>query len=206
MILYRALRKNEENIIEASKRELKYKIVDYVYSNCVPSHVLFEGERIVWSLSKTPEAALQWLGSRGKGRYNRLAYFDFSEKSGKLYDLTDIRAWVTLISNSKSLKIRNINCNSVIETDAIRMIIPCMGSVISMARACEEVVFIPEETIEFKIVNDLSEIPRNNENESNILYRYEYDNDVIDGLLHQLENYPIKRKKIVEDALKRMKK
>ena len=205
MLYWRLLRKNESTVVNPAIN-IQNETIDYVYSNSVRSHSLYRGERVVWSLSKTPEGALKWLGERGKGLYDRLAVIDFDGKEGELYDLTDIKSWVSLISKSKNgLIIHNINGESVKSVEAIRSIIPCMNSAISMARECDEVVFIPHTRVNFTVIDDYSTIVRNSPNAKSVLSTLSYDNSTIDALLAQLDAYNISRKAIVQNQLQALK-
>ena len=200
MIYYRALKDTDPIIIEPVV--IKHELIDLIYSNSLPSHNLFKEERQVWSFAKTPEAALDWFGHRGKGKYNRLAYYDFEREDGELYDLTELGTWVSLIEKSQNgLQIHNLNCNTSIE--AVRCIIPCMRSAYSMARACEEVVFIPSEKIRLNVVEDLAKIPLNTTDAENVLTETQFNNKTIDELLKQLQGYSIRP--ILADALKALK-
>ena len=199
---YRMMRDNESNIVIPPSK-LIYEPLDYIYSNEMPSHNLYNGERVIYSLSKSPEAAIKWAGPRGKGMYNRLAYYDFDGTEGEFYDLTDIKTWVSLIHNNKNgLIVNNINGKAKKPVEAIRIIVPCMRSAISMAKECEEVIFIPHKKIEFNIVENYDNILRNNPDDGkSILTSIAYDNSTIEALLNQLEGYNITRKSIVQNQL-----
>lgn len=202
MIYYRALKDTDPIIIEPVA--VKHELIDLIYSNAMPSHTFFKEERQVWSFAKTPEAALDWFGPRGKGKYNRLAYYDFKPQDGELYDLTELATWVSLIEKSQNgLQIHNLNCNTFIE--AVRSIIPCMRSAYSMARACEEVVFIPSKRVCLTVVEDLAkmQIPRNAEDAESVLAETQFNNKTIDDLLLQLQGYSIRP--LLRDALKALK-
>ena len=80
-----------------------------------------------------------------------------------------------------------------------------MRSAISMAKECEEVIFIPHKKIEFNIVENYDNILRNNPDEKSILTSIAYDNSTIEALLNQLEGYNIKRKSIVQNQLMELK-
>ena len=193
MIFYRALKDTDPIIIEPVV--IKHELIDLIYSNSLPSHNLFKEERQVWSFAKTPEAALQWFEKRGKGKYHRLAYYDFGSQEGDLYDLTELATWVSLIEKSQNgLQILNLNCN--ISVEAVRSIIPCRRGACSMARACEEVVFIPS-------VEDLAKIPKNAEDTENVITKTKFSNKTIDKLLLQLQGYSIRP--LLSDALKALK-
>jgi hypothetical protein len=182
--------------------EIKHELVDLIYSNSMPTRSLFKEERQVWSFAKSPEAALAWMGPRGKGKYNRLAYYDFHPDDGLLFDLTELATWIGLIATSKNgLVINNLNSNKTVE--AIRSIIPCMKSAWSMARSCEEVVFIPSKRITLNVIDDVFYIPRNNTGADSVLTQIGYDRQIIDLLLAQLEGYNIRP--ILKNALEELK-
>jgi len=205
MLYWRMMRKDEPNIV-APPSNFKNDIIDYVYSNSMKSHNLYKGDRIVWSLAKTPEAALKWLGVRGKGRYDRLAVYDFDGTEGDFYDLSDIKAWLSLIDNSsKGAIINNINGSKIRSVEAIRSIIPCMNSALSLSKECEEVVFIPRKQIEFKVITDYSTIVRNSDHTVPVLTQLSYSNQTIDTLINQLETYNIVRKETVRNQLLELK-
>ena len=202
MIFYRALKDTDPIIIEPVV--IKHELIDLIYSNSLPSHNLFKEERQVWSFAKTPEAALQWFEKRGKGKYHRLAYYDFGSQEGDLYDLTELATWVSLIEKSQNgLQILNLNRN--ISVEAVRSIIPCMRGAWSMARACEEVVFIPSKRISLTVVDveDLAKIPKNAEDTENVITKTKFSNKTIDELLLQLQGYSIRP--LLSDALKALK-
>lgn len=204
MLYWRMMRKDEPNTV-VPPMNIQYNTIDYVYSNEMPSHNLYRGERVIWSLAKSPEAALKWAGARGKGKYNRLACYNFQGDEGELFDLTDLKTWVSLIhKNTNGLMINNINGKYLKSIEAIRSIIPCMSSAISMARECEEVIFIPHKRIEFNII-DYDNILRNPPDEKTILTSLSYDNKTIDALLDQLKGYEIGRKQLVIDQLLKLK-
>ena len=202
MIFYRALKDTDPIIIEPVV--IKHELIDLIYSNSLPSHNLFKEERQVCSFAKTPKAALQWFGTRGKGKYHRLAYYDFGSQEGDLYDLTELATWVSLIEKSQNgLQILNLNRN--ISVEAVRSIIPCMRGAWSMARACEEVVFIPSKRISLTVVDveDLAKIPKNAEDTENVITKTKFSNKTIDELLLQLQGYSIRP--LLSDALKALK-
>lgn len=201
MIFYRALKNKEPIIIEPVV--IKHELIDLIYSNSLPSRNLFKEERQVWSFAKTPEAASQWFGTRGKGKYDRLAYYDFGSQEGDLYDLTELATWVSLIEKSQNeLQILNLNCN--ISVEAVRSIIPCRRGTCSMARACEEVVFIPSKRISLTVVEDLAKIPKNAEEDTeNVITKTKFSNKTIDELLLQLQGYSIRP--LLSNALKALK-
>ncbi len=200
MIYYRALKDTDPIIIEPVV--IKHELIDLVYSNSMPSHTSFKEERQIWSFAKTPEAALQWFGPRGKGKYHRLAYYDFEPQDGEFYDLTELTTWISLMEKSQNgLQIQNLNCN--IHVEAVRSIIPCMRSAYSMARACEEVVLVPARKISLNLAEDLTGIPRNAENAENILTQSHFSDKTIDELLLQLQGYSIRP--LLSDALKALK-
>lgn len=200
MILYRMLK--ERDPIEIEPVKTKHELIDLIYSNSMPTHDLFKEKRQVWSLAKTAEAALAWMGPRGKGQYNRLAYYDFHSDDGLLFDLTKLDTWIGLIATSKNgLIINNLNSNKTVE--AVRSIIPCMKSAWSMARACEEVVFVPSKKITLNVVDDISSIPRNCSSADSVLTQIGYDKCIIDLLLAQLEGYRIRP--ILKNTLEELK-
>lgn len=200
MIYYRMLKVSDP--IKIDPVSINNELIDLIYSNSMPTHNLFKEERQVWSFAKTPKAALRWLGSQGKGMYDRLAYFDFHPDEGKLFDLTELKTWVALIDKSNNgLVINNLNYNTSVE--AIRSIIPCMRSAWSMARACEEVVFIPSRTIYLNVAKDIASIPRNSASTESVLTELDYSGEVIDRLLEQLENYKIRPS--LKNALEELK-
>lgn len=197
MIFYRMMRKGESRVVSPVK--ITHRIIDLVYSNSMPSRGLFPEERQIWSLAKSPEAALTWLGERGKGLYDRLAWYDFKPEDGDIYDLTELRTWVALIGQSQSLTIQNLNYKTS-AVDAVRSIIPCMKSAWSMANACEEVIFIPARVIEFNIAPDYTCIPLNPAGEEAAFKELiDADDKTIDALLKQLEKYDVRS--TLHDAL-----
>lgn len=205
MLYWRMMRKDEPNIV-VPPSNIKYDIIDYVYSNSMRSHILYRGERVVWSLAKTPEAALKWLGVRGKDRYDRLAVYDFDGTEGEFYDLSYIETWISLIANSsKGAIINNINGTKPFSVEAIRSIIPCSSSAISLSKECEEVIFIPKQQIEFKVITDYSTIVRNSDHTVPVLTQLSYSNQTIDTLINQLETYNIVRKETVRNQLLELK-
>lgn len=205
MVYYRMMRRDEPNTV-VPPREIKYETIDYVYSNEMPSRRIYKGQRVVWSLAKSAEAALKWEGVRGKGMYNRLAVYDFDGSEGEFYDLTCLQSWITLIHKSKNgLIINNINGKKPKSLDAIRSIIPGQRSAISMANECQEVIFIPRKKIELATVENYDNIKENNDEEKAILTSITYDNSTIEALLHQLQSYNIKRKDRLEKQLKDLK-
>lgn len=200
MIYYRMLKVSDPIKIEPVKT--KNELIDLIYSNSMPTHSLFKGERQVWSFAKTPEAALEWMGPRGKGRYDRLAYYDFHSDDGLLFDLTELNTWIGLIAASKNgLIINNLNSNRTVE--AIRSIIPCMKSAWSMARACEEIAFIPSKAITLNVIDDISNAPRSNAEADDVLTQISYDRQIIDSLLVQLQGYNIRP--ILKNTLEELK-
>lgn len=189
MIYYRMLKVNDP--IKIDPVSINNELIDLIYSNSMPTRNLFKGERKIWSFAKSPKVALQWLGPQGKGMYDRLAYYDFHPDDGKLFDLTELKTWVALIDKSNNgLFINNLNYNTSVE--AIRSIIPCMRSAWSMARACEEVVFIPSRTIYLNVTKDIASIPRNSASTESVLTELDYSGEVIDRLLKQLSVYQIR--------------
>ena len=200
MIYYRMLKKRDPLDIEPVETE--HELIDLIYSNSMPTHDLFKGKRQVWSFAKTPEAALAWRGPRGEGQYDRLTYYDFHSNDGLLFDLTKLDTWLGLIATSKNgLIINNLNCNKPVE--AVRSIIPCRKSARSMARACEEVVFIPSKKISLNLIDDISSIPRNCSSADSVLTQLNYDKCIIDLLLAQLEGYRIRP--ILKNTLEELK-
>ena len=80
-----------------------------------------------------------------------------------------------------------------------------MRSAYSMARACEEVVFIPSKRVCLTVVEDLAkmQIPRNAEDAESVLAETQFNNKTIDDLLLQLQGYSIRP--LLRDALKALK-
>lgn len=74
-----------------------------------------------------------------------------------------------------------------------------------MARACEEVVFIPSKRVCLTVVEDLAkmQIPRNAEDAESVLAETQFNNKTIDDLLLQLQGYSIRP--LLRDALKALK-
>ena len=205
MIYYRMMRNNEPDTVNPSLND-KDEIVDLIYSNCMPSRRLYAGKRMVWSLSKTPEAALRWKGSRGKGMYDRLAVYEFDGTEGDFFDLTSPQTWISLIHQSKNRGIvKNLNGAGICEVDAIRCLIPCQRSAMSMAIASDEVAFIPRKKITFETIKDGSNIPTNPQNAESVLTDLSYNDETIELLLEQLEQYDISRKPVVRDMLLKLK-
>lgn len=199
------MRKDEPNIA-IPPVAIEYEMVDYIYSNSMRSRSLYKGERVVWSLAKTPEAALKWAGVRGKGLYNRLAVYNFSRDDGEFYDLTSLETWIALIHKNKNgTIINNINGYKKCPVEAVRSIIPCMNSAMSLSIGCEEVAFIPYKPIEFAIVEDYKSIIENCTGVESVLTKLEYCNSTIDALIEQLDKYDIKRKTIVKGQLEALK-
>ena len=188
MIYYRMMKNTEPEVIQPVS--VNNELIDLIYSNSMPTNKLRKEDRVVWSFSKTPEAALTWLGKRGHGLYDRLAYFDFNEEHGYIFDLTDLETWIGLIAQSKRSKINNLNTQ--VSVDAVRSIIPCMRSALSMARACEEVVIVPAKEIKLNILKEYKCITTNVENAKSVITKLAYSDQTIDMLLSQLNNYHIR--------------
>ncbi len=168
MRLYRMMKHLEPVIIEPVTLNNENRLIDLIYSNSMPSRQHCKEQRKIWSFAKTPEAAMTWLGPRGKGQYDRLAYYDFNQLDGKFYDLTELKTWVALIGKSSNdLMINNLNYD--ISVEAVRSIIPCSKGAWSMAKACEEVAFIPARRIQLNVVENLENIPPNPPNTESVI-------------------------------------
>ena len=95
-----------------------------------------------------------------------------------------------------------------------------MRSAYSMARVCEEVVFIPSKRVCLTVVEDLAkmQIPRNAEDAESVLAETQFNNKTIDDLLLQLQGYmkfwlylvvceyPYKKKKPFEKGISPLSK
>lgn len=203
MIYYRMLKKTDPTVLKPVKAKKEEELIDLIYSNSMPSHGLRKDTRRVWSFAKTPEAALKWLGPRGKNEYDRLTYYDFCRADGMLLDITELKTWIALIElgGRNDFTIKNLNRNITIE--AVISIIPCSKSAWSMAKSCEEVVFIPSRAIQLEVITDLKVIPHNSAQAESVLTELDYNDRTIDKLLEQVEKYEIRPN--LKKALKELK-
>lgn len=92
--LYRAMKNNESNeLMSKNQNERESRIsflnmIDIIYSHIIPSHELCNNG-IIYSFTDNFSIAKEFLGTRGKGNYNRIGYIDISlEKNMLPIDIT----------------------------------------------------------------------------------------------------------------------